>query len=271
MAVRLWFVLPIVLAAACGETGLRPGEGTESDLFGVEAAPVTLRALRPTWLKVSTAQSVTLPAEQKCAIHPDAEIVVLQVSGPSSGHQQVGVLQEIRNNFDPVTRQPVVCSLSAYFIWRPHFRGPNDGQSVAPSAEGSGPTFDGSFIWPTASHAVSSRFGWRPAPCGGCSTNHRGIDIPVGTGTNVYASASGQVVRRQWDTGGGGNYIRLDHSESASTVYLHLSGYVAALGQYVMRGNHIGESGSSGNVSGPHLHFGVWLNGDYVDPLAHLP
>ena len=112
---------------------------------------------------------------------------------------------------------------------------------------------------------ITSPFGARSSPGGIGSKNHRGIDIGFPTGTHVLACEAGTVESAGWN-GGFGNCIIISHGGGLKTVYAHLSRIHTSKGQKVVRGQFIGEVGSTGNSTGPHLHLGVKLNGNYVNP-----
>ncbi|NOX65939.1 MAG: peptidoglycan DD-metalloendopeptidase family protein, partial [Chlorobi bacterium] len=99
---------------------------------------------------------------------------------------------------------------------------------------------------------------------------HDGIDYPVGSGTNVYAVAAGKVIylvdNCDGCTKGFGNYIKIDHENGYVTLYAHLSEVEKRIGDRVQRGEIIAKSGSTGQSTGPHLHFQVYINGIAVDP-----
>ncbi len=125
-----------------------------------------------------------------------------------------------------------------------------------PAPSGSG------LIWPVAGPVVSP-FGMR------WGRMHEGIDIAVGTGTPIHASASGRVVYSGWMSGYG-NLVAIDHGGGLSTAYAHQERIVASLGQSVSQGQVIGYSDCTGHCFGPHVHFEVRVNGTPVDPLAYL-
>ena len=126
----------------------------------------------------------------------------------------------------------------------------------------------GAFSWPV-SGTITSPFGWRSNPFGGSPEFHQGLDIAAPTGTTVTATASGTVILAQW-YGGYGNYILIDHGGGYSSGYGHLSAIYVSVGQKIQKGQAIGAVGSTGQSTGPHLHFEIRLNGKPVDPAARL-
>lgn len=126
----------------------------------------------------------------------------------------------------------------------------------------------GSFIKPLASD-ITSAFGTQRLFNGQLRSYHRGIDFRAKAGTPVFASNFG-IVRLAKNLFYSGNIVIVDHGKGAFTNYAHLSKIQAAAGQHVARGDQIGLSGATGRVSGPHLHWGVKINGSYVDPLQFL-
>lgn len=114
------------------------------------------------------------------------------------------------------------------------------------------------FIRPT-SGGVSSEYGWRVHPISNTRKFHSGIDIAASQGTAVSAASSGVVAHAGW-MGGYGNTVMISHG-SVTTLYAHLSSISVSVGQTVSRGQGIGAVGSTGNSTGPHLHFEVHPNG----------
>jgi len=129
-------------------------------------------------------------------------------------------------------------------------------------------------LWPVPkSGRITSDYGYRSAPVKGASTFHQGIDIGVGNLTRadrtVVAALAGTVIETGYSKSGG-NYIYIDHGNGLTTRYLHAYKIYVKEGQYVERGEEIMEAGNTGYSSGPHLHFGVWVNGVSVDPLLYI-
>ena len=124
-------------------------------------------------------------------------------------------------------------------------------------------------IWPTIGW-VTSEFGYRVSPFTGKREFHRGIDIATEIGKAVLAPADG-IVSNVSKQRGMGNMVKINHGSSVVTVYGHLlkKGNVKK-GQKVKRGDIIGYVGNSGRSTGPHLHYGVCVNGVFVNPRRHL-
>ena len=127
---------------------------------------------------------------------------------------------------------------------------------------GPGPVGSG-FIWPTTNHFLSGNNFW---------SGHPGIDIAAGFGVPVWAASAGTVTIAQggWN-GGYGNVVMIDHNNGYLTVYGHLSQINVSACESVSAGQGIGLAGSTGNSTGPHLHFEIRQNGVAVDPWYLLP
>lgn len=125
----------------------------------------------------------------------------------------------------------------------------------------------GGYIWPVDSRYITSTVGGRASPGGIGSTNHKGTDIGrVGYTSPVYASKAGTVIVSQYSSSYG-NYVAISHGSGNTTLYAHMSSRKVEVGQYVNQGDVIGITGSTGNSTGPHLHFEVTENGVRVNPL----
>lgn len=128
----------------------------------------------------------------------------------------------------------------------------------------------GQLLWPCpSSSTITSPFGWRIHPVYGGGRMHEGVDIAVPTGNNILAAESGVVTVSQYSSSAG-NYIMIDHGGGLSTVYMHNSSLLVRVGEQVTRGQVIAYSGSTGWSTGPHLHFAVRLNGQYVNPMTYV-
>lgn len=124
-------------------------------------------------------------------------------------------------------------------------------------------------MWPAEGGVVSSPYGGRTAPVGGGYDWHPGLDIAVDFGTPVYASAAGTVEQAGWN-GGYGRYVKINHGNGYETAYGHMSGIAVTAGETVRKGDVIGFAGSSGYSTGPHIHFEVLVDGQFVDPMYVL-
>lgn len=121
----------------------------------------------------------------------------------------------------------------------------------------------GAFIWPTTEHFISG-YDYSPA------TNHRGIDIAGSLGNPVFAIDTGVVVYSGWSNFGYGNLVVLDHGNGWQSLYAHLSSIYVSCGQSIFQGASIGTVGTTGNSSGPHLHFEIIYNGAKVNPWDYV-
>ena len=120
------------------------------------------------------------------------------------------------------------------------------------------------FIWPCAGR-ISSAYGYRIAPFAGVRMFHSGIDIASPMGSPVRAAMSGRVSQVGYDDSWG-NFVTVSHHSGYRTFYAHLSVVRVRAGAYVATGDRIGDIGSTGLSTGPHLHFTVYKNGVTVNP-----
>ena len=123
---------------------------------------------------------------------------------------------------------------------------------------------------PVASVTITSRFGWRLNPTGAGSQLHIGQDYAMACGSPVRAAEDGTVVQSEW-AGHSGQRVAIDHGNGVRTAYSHNSLLLARVGEKVKRGDLIALSGTTGNSTGCHVHFEVYLNGQWVDPALYLP
>lgn len=126
-----------------------------------------------------------------------------------------------------------------------------------------------SWVVPTNYVRLSSPFGPREAPVAGASTYHQGVDLAAPRGTPVYATRSG-IVAIATHNQSAGNYVQIDHQDGFRSVYMHLDTYCVSSGQIVSAGQQIGTVGTTGISNGYHLHFGISLNGSYVNPCKYV-
>lgn len=149
--------------------------------------------------------------------------------------------------------------------------GSSSGGSSGGSSSGGSSNATTGFMWPSYCTYITSPYGWRPSPFhDGTETWHTGIDIGASYGTAIWASKAGVVTRAGWATSGYGNFVVINHYDGSSTLYGHLSSYTVSEGQTVTQGQTIGFCGASGNVTGPHLHFNIYIDGHTVNPLDYL-
>lgn len=129
----------------------------------------------------------------------------------------------------------------------------------------------GSMLWPCPSYSyISSNYGYRTHPISGkVSAFHKGIDIASGSGNPVLAAASGTVVK-SYLSSSYGNYIVVSHGGGLMTAYAHMSRRMVSVGDTVSAGQQIGKVGSTGNSTGPHLHFEVYVNGSTANPMNYV-
>ena len=125
------------------------------------------------------------------------------------------------------------------------------------------------WIIPCTYSYVSSPFGYRWHPVTGEWAMHNGVDLPAPKGTPIYASRSGFVTIATYHNTAG-NYVKIDHQDGYSSVYMHMTHYVVEKGEYVNAGQLIGYVGSTGRSKGNHLHFGISYNGKYVNPMDYI-
>jgi len=128
----------------------------------------------------------------------------------------------------------------------------------------------GVMMWPVpASHRITSPYGYRIHPILKVKKFHSGIDIGAGSGSSIIAAASGTVTMSRY-YGGYGNTVMIDHGGGMVTLYAHCSKLNVSVGQKVSKGQNIALVGSTGQSTGPHLHFEVRKNGATQNPVSYV-
>lgn len=123
---------------------------------------------------------------------------------------------------------------------------------------------------PLSLYRISSRFSnSRLHPVLKIRRPHHGVDYAAPSGTPVFTVGNGTVISKGYQAGGGGNYLKIKHNKTYTTVYMHLKGFASGIrtGVGVKQGQLIGYVGATGLASGPHLDFRVFKNGSPIDPL----
>ena len=128
----------------------------------------------------------------------------------------------------------------------------------------------GTYIWPLPGYSPGSAYGWRMHPIWGDMRFHAGEDIGAPSGTPILAADSGIATVIPNNGNGYGNYIIINHGGGRTTLYAHMSAFAVSNGQSVTQGQTIGYVGSTGNSTGPHLHFEVRVNGATTDPKSYF-
>lgn len=129
-------------------------------------------------------------------------------------------------------------------------------------------TKKGAFGTPLGSYNVSSGYGHRNRPTRGASTFHQGVDMAAPSGSPIYATHDGIIANAGWSSGYGWN-VAINGGGGVQTFYGHQSKLAVKSGQRVQRGQIIGYVGSTGISTGPHLHYGVKVNGQFVNPTGY--
>jgi murein DD-endopeptidase MepM/ murein hydrolase activator NlpD len=121
---------------------------------------------------------------------------------------------------------------------------------------------------PLADGTFRSGFGYRRHPILGYSKMHTGVDWANRIGTPIFAAGNGSIVSAGWQ-GGYGRHIEIQHANGYTTTYSHMSSFARNIqaGSKVRQGQVIGYVGSTGLSTGPHLHYEVLVNGNFVDPM----
>lgn len=139
----------------------------------------------------------------------------------------------------------------------------DDDSGSSGSAAGEG------WIRPCSYVKLTSPYGWRTHPISGQYKFHSGVDLANSQGTPIYAVRSGTVTTARYN-GSYGYYVTINHGDGYSTLYAHLTHYIVSSGDRVSQGQVIGYMGSTGNSTGPHLHYQVFYEGSTVNPAGYL-
>ena len=143
-------------------------------------------------------------------------------------------------------------------------------QETAASGGGGGKVYSGSLVWPCPSYSrISSQYGYRTHPISGTRKLHKGLDIAASSGNPVIAAASGTVVKSYFSSSYR-NYVVISHGGGLMTAYAHMTRRLVSAGQTVAAGQQVGTVGSTGNSTGPHLHFEVYVGGSTTNPMNYF-
>ena len=134
-----------------------------------------------------------------------------------------------------------------------------------------GNTVEGvTWIVPIVYDWFSSPFGYRIHPISGQWKMHNGVDLSAPEGREIYATRSGYISWTGYEEDGAGNYVQINHGDGYKSIYMHMTHYIVYVGQWVEAGQVIGYCGTTGGSTGPHLHFGISYNGEYVNPVGYI-
>ncbi len=206
------------------------------------------------------------------------ELVILPVSGVYHVVEEGDTLTEIARKYkvtpetivnyepnglksvdDPLPRDKVLIIPGGTKPWVPPYVSAYSGPIPPASRKGTG-----RFVWPVTGR-ITALFGQLVQ-----GKPHRGLDIGAWTGAPVVASDSGYVAFAGWDRTGYGNLVIINHGNGYVTYYAHLSKIFVKRGESVAQGQRIGSVGSTGNVTGPHLHFEIRYRNVHRNPLGFL-
>ena len=133
------------------------------------------------------------------------------------------------------------------------------------------PNYVAGLTWlvPISYTEFSSPFGYRINPIYADWRFHYGVDFGAPSGEPIYATRSGVVTTATYGSSGGW-YVIINHQDGYTSNYLHMTHYIVSPGQYVAAGEVIGYCGSTGDSTGPHLHFAIYYNGTAVNPADYI-
>ena len=186
--------------------------------------------------------------------------------------EEAAFLKEIaakEKEYTEAKRREWIQYMSTYVTVPPATQEGSGGGGTTSSGGGSSSGGSSKWLVPCAYTMVTSRFGGRDAPTAGASTYHEGVDLGAPEGTPIYASRTGTVTTASYGSAAG-YYVKLNHGDGFSSIYMHMTRYTVRSGQAVSAGQVIGYVGSTGVSTGPHLHFGISYNGSYVNPANYV-
>ena len=186
--------------------------------------------------------------------------------------EEAAFLKEIaakEKEYTEAKRREWIQYMSTYVTVPPATQEGSGGGGTTSSGGGSSSGGSSKWLVPCAYTMVTSRFGGRDAPTAGASTYHEGVDLGAPEGTPIYASRTGTVTAASYGSAAG-YYVKLNHGDGFSSIYMHMTRYTVRSGQAVSAGQVIGYVGSTGVSTGPHLHFGISYNGSYVNPANYV-
>jgi len=127
------------------------------------------------------------------------------------------------------------------------------------------------YIWPFSESVITDGFGYRTKACNACSTNHEGVDFTPGYGTPVIATSAGVVMVAEY-SGSYGVHVIIRDEGKTDAYYAHMidGSLTVKEGDVVTQGQQLGNVGSTGTSTGAHLHFGIMMDGKFIDPVPFL-
>lgn len=181
--------------------------------------------------------------------------------------EQDRLMQKIANMYDEYDRAKEAeywATYTAPVVTAP----PENSGGSDESSSGGGSSSEG-WVSPVYGYTITSSFGMRVHPIYGTWTMHNGVDMACPQGTPIYAARSGKVSLATYNSSCG-NYVQINHGDGYRSIYMHMTYYVVSAGDYVQAGQLIGYVGSTGDSTGPHLHFGISYEGTYVNPMGYV-
>jgi murein DD-endopeptidase MepM/ murein hydrolase activator NlpD len=224
-------------------------------------------------LQTQLAQLVTLQKQQEKSMaeledkiaETRYEMAILQRQSTQLAQEVTDMLQQQQDAIIAAAMQAVWTQLQ---LWL-------QSNSVGQIQTSAGHSTKYRFIWPEPSSQISQPFGpttyWFEPPYGSYPHFHTGIDMVEPFGSPVYAADDGVVALVGSSSSGYGNYVVIAHAGGFDTLYGHLSAALVKPGQTVTQGTPVGLEGSTGNSTGPHLHFELRIGGRPIDPTPYLP